>query len=97
MSLIADRDEREISIDRAADRLAYIVMSYGLLLIVAWRSLAHGEGAWDLMGLVVLGGVVGTAYRVVTGAVTRSWLALAAVSFVAGVAVAVLVVLGTRS
>jgi hypothetical protein len=96
MNRFTERDEREIGIDRAADRLAYIVMSYGLLLIVAWRSLAFGEASWDLLGLVLLGGVVGTIYRLVNGAVSQAWLALAGVSVVVGLVVAALVVLGTR-
>jgi len=96
MTGFVDRDEREIGIDRAGDRLAYIVMSYGLLVVVAWRSLVAGEAAWDLMGLVLLGGAVGTAYRLINGAVTRTWLAVAAVSVVAAAVVAALMVLGAR-
>lgn len=63
MTTMVTRDERESRIDLAADRIGYLVVSYGLLLIVAYRSFVNGEAAWDLIGLVVLGGFVGLAYR----------------------------------
>jgi hypothetical protein len=34
------RDEREVSVDSAADRLGYVVLSFGLLAVVAYRSLS---------------------------------------------------------
>jgi hypothetical protein len=64
MTSLVPRDEREARIDLAADRLAYLVVSYGLLVAVAYRSLVRGDAAWDLLGLVLLGGLVGAAYRV---------------------------------
>jgi hypothetical protein len=96
MIRIGSRDEREVGIDHAADRLAYLVISYGLLIAVAWRSFAREESAWDLLGLVVLGGVVGGAYRLLNGAVTRAWLALAALSAVAAVVVAAVLAFAGR-
>ena len=63
MTTMVTRDERESRIDLAADRIGYLVVSYGLLLIVAYRSFVNGEAAWDLIGLVILGGFVGLAYR----------------------------------
>ena len=64
MNHLIVRDERETGVDRAADRLAYLVLSFGLLAIVAYRSFADGAASWDLLGLVVPGGLVGTLYRV---------------------------------
>lgn len=37
MNHLVPRDEREQGIDHAADRLAYLVLSFGLLAIVAYR------------------------------------------------------------
>ena len=96
MMRIGARDEREIGIDQAADRLAYIVLSYGLLLAVAWRSFARGESAWDLLGLVLLGGIVGGVYRLLNGAVTRGWLIVAGITAGVGVVVAVIVAFAGR-
>ena len=67
------RDERETSVDQAADRLSYLVLSFGLLAIVAYRSVVAREASWDLLGLVVLGGLVGSAYRMRRRAVSRRW------------------------
>ncbi len=40
------RDEREAAVEQGGDRLAYVVMSYGLLLIVAYRSFAERQASW---------------------------------------------------
>jgi hypothetical protein len=73
MNHLMARDERENSVDQAADRWAYLVVSFGLLVIVAYRSFADGEASWDLLGLVVLGGLVGTVYRIQKRAVSQRW------------------------
>jgi uncharacterized membrane protein HdeD (DUF308 family) len=63
MNRLIARDERERSVDLAADRLAVLVLSFGILAIVAWRAFADREASWDLLGLLVLSGVIGTVYR----------------------------------
>jgi hypothetical protein len=96
MTSLVPRDEREARAALSADRIAYLVVSYGLLVSVAYRSLVAGDAAWDLIGLVVLGGIVGLAYRVREGAVSGRWtlmlLATIAIAFV----VACLLVLAGR-
>jgi hypothetical protein len=37
------RDEREAAVEQGGDRLAYLVVSYGLLLVVAYRSLVEQQ------------------------------------------------------
>jgi hypothetical protein len=92
MDRLVPRDEREASIDHAADRLSYLVLSFGLLAIVAYRSMVDREASWDLLGLVVLGGLVGTAYRVRRRVMSRRWelllLGTAAVALVVAAVVA---------
>jgi predicted PurR-regulated permease PerM len=66
------RDEREQAVDSAADRLSFLVLAYGLLVIVAIRAF-NGEATWDLLALVILGGFAGLAYRVQKRVVTRPW------------------------
>jgi hypothetical protein len=73
MNPLVVRDEREHAVDLAADRLAFLVVCYGALVIAAWRSFALGLESWDLLGLVVLGGVTGLGYRLWQRAVTRPW------------------------
>lgn len=76
MTSLVPRDEREAGIDLAADRLAYLVVSYGLLVAIAYRSFVRGDEAWDLLGLVVLGGLVGVAYRIRSGVLSGRWAAM---------------------
>lgn len=57
------RDERESAVDLVADRLAVTVLSFGILVIVAWRAFVDNQASRDLLGLLILSGVVGTGYR----------------------------------
>ena len=97
MNQLMRRDERETSVDHAADRLAYLVLSFGLLAIVAYRSFADGVASWDLLGLVVLGGLVGTLYRLARRAVSREWAVLAVGTASVALVVAAIVAFGTRA
>jgi hypothetical protein len=63
MTRLVVRDERESAVDLIADRLAAIVLSFGILAIVAWRAFVDSESSWDLLGLLILSGLVGTGYR----------------------------------
>jgi hypothetical protein len=83
------RDERETSIDHEGDRLAYLVISFGLLAVVAYNAFAEGKASWELLGLVILGGLVGTAYRLLRGVMTRQ--AGVVVGLTLGIAAAVAV------
>ena len=38
MNALVNRDEREQAVDLAADRLSFLVLAYGALLIAAYRS-----------------------------------------------------------
>lgn len=87
------RDEREAAVDLAADRVSYLVLAFGILAVAAWRGFA-GEATWDLLGLVVLSGVAGLAYRLARGAVTRSWIAITAACVVGAALVAIIVASG---
>jgi len=91
------RDERETGVDQAADRLAYLVLSFGLLAIVAYRSFADGAASWDLLGLVVLGGLVGTLYRLAQRAVSREWTIVALGTTAVALVVAAIVAFATRA
>ncbi len=97
MNHLVRRDEREHGVDQAADRLAYLVLSFGLLAIVAYRSFVDGAASWDLLGLVVLGGLVGTLYRLAQRAVSREWTIVAIGTAGAALVVAAIVAFATRT
>lgn len=90
------KDERTVAIEHASYRVAYLVLSYGLLLSTMYRSLVRDEGAWDLLGLVILGGAVSTLYQANFRVLSRRWLVLSAASAVAAAVVAVVIVLVLR-
>jgi hypothetical protein len=96
MDRLLVRDEREVSLDRAADRLAYVVLSFGLLAVVAYRSFVEGVASWELLGLVLLGGVVSTGYRLWQGVLTRQAVLVVAIAALIAVVVSAVVVLGLR-
>lgn len=97
MNRLIVRDEREIGVDQAADRLSYLVLSFGLLAIVAYRSFVHHEASWDLLGLVLLGGLIGSAYRARQQAVSRRWAAVLAGTAAVALVVAAIVAFSTRA
>ena len=96
MTSLVPRNEREVRVDLSADRIAYLVISYGLLVSVAYRSFVQGDAAWDLIGLVVLGGIVGLAYRIREGVVSGRWTLVLVATIAVGFVVACLLVVAGR-
>lgn len=92
MTVALDRDERTVVVENASFRWAYQFVSFGLLVLVGYRSFVRGESAWDLMALVVLGGVVATAYQWSQQVLTVRWLVNALAGLFIAVVVAALIV-----
>ncbi len=91
------RDEREAAVEQGGDRLAYVVLSYGLLLIVAYRSFVEQQASWDLLALVVTGGFVSVGYRMWRRGLSRSALVLIGLTIALAVLVGALFALGVRA
>ena len=83
-SRMIERDERTIAVENASYRWGYQFLSFGLLILVAYRSFVYQESSWDLLALVVLGGVLSAAYQGFYKVLSTGW----AVSCVLTVAVA---------
>lgn len=77
------RDERTVVIENASYRLAYLVMSFGLLASVAYRSFALQQSSWDLLALVVLSGVIATLYQGAHKVLSRRWMVAAVATVIA--------------
>jgi hypothetical protein len=78
----AHRDERTLVIENASYRLAFLFLSYGLLVLAAYRRYVHQERPWDLLLLVVLGGGLATAYQGFHRVLSKRW---ATISLVAAI------------
>ena len=57
------RDERTIAVEDASYRFAYSFISFALLLDVMYRSLVRREASWELLAIVIVGGVVSSVYQ----------------------------------
>ena len=91
---VVQRDERTVAVENASYRWSYLLVSFGLLAIVAYRSFLRGESAWDLLALVVVAGLASTAYQGFHKVLSRQWaLITAATVLIAGVIAAAIVVL----
>lgn len=78
-----ERDERTLAVENASYRWAYVLVTYGLLLDVAYRGFRN-EAAWDLMALVIGGSAICSAYQARQKIFAKGW--LNKVALVAGLA-----------
>lgn len=67
------RDERTVAVENASYRWAYSLLAFALLVDVMWRALVRHEAAWDLMALVVVGGVGASVYQARQRILTQGW------------------------
>jgi hypothetical protein len=86
------RDERTASVENLSYRWAYLFLSFGVLVSVVYRGFVRDEQSWDLIGLVVLAGLIATLYQGREGVLTRRslWVHGAAVAGAAVLAVLLL-------
>ena len=68
------RDERTTVVENTSYRIAYLVMSFGLLASVAYRGFVLNQSSWDLLALVILGGVTATMYQGINKVLSRRWI-----------------------
>jgi hypothetical protein len=85
------RDERTVAIENAGYRWAYLFLSFGLLALVAYRSFMRHESPWDLLALVVLGGLLSAAYQGFHQVLSRQWAIACLISVVAAGVLAALI------
>ena len=84
------RDERTISVENSGYRWAYLFLTFGLLVVVAYRGFVGRESSWDLLALIVLSGLVTLLYQGIHRVLSRrwAWVTLATVLAAAGLAAA---------
>ncbi len=77
-----DRDERTDVVENTSYRLAYLIMSFGLLIIVAYRGFFLQQSNWDLLALVILSGAIATLYQGINKVLSPNWVKAAVATFV---------------
>lgn len=95
-SISVQRDERTVAVENASYRWGYVLISFGVLMLVAYRSFARGENNWDLLALVVVGGLVPNAYQAANHILNRRWVLTSVVTLVAAAIVATMVAIAGR-
>src|SRR5438270_787636 len=85
------RDERTVAVENASYRLAYLFLSFGLLVLVGYRSFARNESSWDLLALIVLGGLLSAAYQGFHKVLSRQWAMICLLTVVAAAVLAALI------
>jgi len=84
-----ERDERTVAVEGVAYRWSYLVLSFGLLVIIGVRSFVNHESSWDLFGLLILGGAVNAGYRRLHRVLYRRWTVMVAVAMLLAALIAV--------
>ena len=87
-----DKDERTILVEKSSYALAYTLITYAILVDVIFRAVVLKQATWDLLGIVILGGLAATLYQTRYKITNRSWVKAIALSILAGVVVAVVLV-----
>ncbi len=87
------RDERTTAVEHASYRWAYLFLTYGLLVSIAYRGFVLRENSWDLLALVVLSGAVTTGYRGRHKALSWQWLTVALLTMLIAGGIAVVLAL----
>jgi hypothetical protein len=67
------RDERTDAVAGMGCRLAFVVLSFGVLTIAAVRACAFGQACWDLLALYFVSNCVLGVYQYVKRAQVVSW------------------------
>lgn len=56
-------DERTDAVVGMGCRIAFLVLSFGVLIIAVVRTWLFRQQCWDLMGLYIVGNLVGLIYQ----------------------------------
>ncbi len=84
-----ERDERTVAVENASYRWAYFLLTYALLVDVAYRGWFRNEAAWDMMALVIVGGVICSVYQARRRTLARGWAIKAVLGAVIAAVIAV--------
>ena len=87
-----DKDERAVLVEKSSYALAFTLITYAILLDVIYRAIVLKQATWDLLGIVILGGLAATLYQTRHKITNRSWVKAIVLSVLAGLVIAVALV-----
>jgi hypothetical protein len=67
------KDERTTIVETASYALAYKFIGFALLFDVAYRAYAKGESSWDLLAIIIISGLLTTAYQLRNKILNKGW------------------------
>jgi hypothetical protein len=85
---LIQRDERTVAVENASYRFAYYTLSFGLLLIVGYRAAVLRDSNFDLLALVILGGLVAALYQALHRVLSPRWVVMLTMTVLGGAAIA---------
>lgn len=71
---LVEKDERTIAVEHASYSMGYKIAMYALLIDTMVRSLILKEASWDLLGIVILCGLVTTIYQLNFKILSKNWI-----------------------
>lgn len=83
-----ERDERTVAVENGSYRWAYALLTYALLVDVMYRGLFRNEAAWDLMALVIGGGIFCGVYQARQKTLVHGWVMKAVLGAVVAAVIA---------
>ena len=87
----SEKDEIADSVEKSSYSLGFKVMAFAILLDVIYRSIVLKSAAWDLLSIVIFGGLTASIYQARYRIATRSWIKVILLSIVSAGLIAVIV------
>jgi len=84
-----DRDERTITVENKSYSIGYKLALYALLLDTMYRSFFLHQPSWDLLGIILLCGIVTSLYQLNHKILTPNWIKASVIALILAIIVAV--------
>lgn len=69
-----DKDERTTFIENQSYKYGYMILNFGILINIIYRSFRWNEAPWDLFGLIFLSGLVTTVHQYKYRIFAKNWM-----------------------
>lgn len=88
---ITNKDERAIFIENVSYKFGYNLITFALFFDVIYRGLILNEAAWDLLGIIIISGLVMTLYQYKQKILDNNWIKTVVISSLIAFIVALLI------